>query len=304
MERIGKVTLDEKMYCGTDQYSDGDIEDVLLDIVKNNSQEQYDAIIAREKNWPILYHLSDKRENIINWYPMDASADVLEIGAGCGAITGALAKKAKSVTCIDLSKRRSLINAYRNADKDNIVIKVGNFQDVEPTLTDKYDIITLIGVFEYGELYIDSKQPFVEFLSIIEKHLKPNGAVLVAIENKLGLKYWAGCQEDHIPEYFTGIEGYNNVKGVKTFSKNELTDIIKEAGYSQIEFYYPYPDYKFPMTIYSDYYLPKMGELNNNMRNFDKERMMLFDEAKVFDSLTKEQLFPYFSNSFFVEIKK
>lgn len=29
---------------------------------------------------------------------------VLEIGSGCGAITGSLAQKAGSVTCVDLSK--------------------------------------------------------------------------------------------------------------------------------------------------------------------------------------------------------
>lgn len=304
MEQIGKVFLDEELYNGVDQYSDGDIEEVILDIVKNNRPDRFEEIISREKNWPILYHLSSKRTNIINWYPLKKTSKVLEIGSGCGAITGALAEKAQQVTCIELSKRRSLINAYRNAEKDNIVIKIGNFQDIEPTLTDKYDLITLIGVFEYGQLYIDSDEPFVEFLSIIKKHLEEDASIVIAIENKLGLKYWAGCQEDHIPEYFTGIEGYENVKGVKTFSKKEITRIIEKAGFSEIEFYYPYPDYKFPTAIYSDYYLPKMGDLNNNIRNFDKERMLLFDETKVFDSLLVEDLFPYFSNSFFIEIKK
>ena len=39
--------------------------------------------------------------------------EVLEVGAGMGAITGALAAKAKKVDCIELSKRRSLVNAHR-----------------------------------------------------------------------------------------------------------------------------------------------------------------------------------------------
>lgn len=53
---------------------------------------------------------------------MDISKNdsVLEIGSGCGAITKALAREARDVTCIDLSKRRSLINAYKNRDNDNI----------------------------------------------------------------------------------------------------------------------------------------------------------------------------------------
>ena len=44
----------------------------------------------------------------------------------------------------------------------------------------------------------------------------------MAIENKLGLKYFAGCKEDHVGRMFEGIEGYKNTSGVETFSKREL----------------------------------------------------------------------------------
>jgi Dimethyladenosine transferase (rRNA methylation) len=72
---------------------------------------------------------------------------VLEIGSGCGAITGALCEKAEKVTCIELSKKRSEINAWRHKDCENLTILMGNFQEIEPALTEKYDYITLIGVF-------------------------------------------------------------------------------------------------------------------------------------------------------------
>ncbi len=35
-EKIGKVILNTEDYPGCDLYSDGEIEDVLLDIAKNN----------------------------------------------------------------------------------------------------------------------------------------------------------------------------------------------------------------------------------------------------------------------------
>mgnify|MGYP000703694515 FL=1 len=143
---------------------------------------------------------------------------MLEIGAGCGAITGALAKKANSVTCVELSKRRSTINATRNKEFDNIEIFVGNFQTVEKDLG-QFDVITLIGVLEYAQYYISSKKPYEEFLKIVLKHLKPNGKLILAIENKLGMKYWAGCKEDHNGGYFESIENYPNNKGVRTFKR-------------------------------------------------------------------------------------
>ena len=119
----------------------------------------------------ILYHLSPVRENIIEWIPFKENAKVLEIGSGCGAITGKLAEKSGNVTCVELSKKRSLINAYRNKEKNNIEIMVGNFQDIEKNLDDDYDYILLIGVLEYAASYIKSNSPYREFLDIIKKHL-------------------------------------------------------------------------------------------------------------------------------------
>ena len=39
------------------------------------------------------------------------------------------------------------------------------------------------------------------------KHLlKPGGALIIAIENKMGLKYFAGYNEDHYLDPYVGIE--------------------------------------------------------------------------------------------------
>lgn len=303
-EQIGKVILDYEYYPGMDLYSDGAVEDELLEIAQTCEESELNKVIAEKKSWPVLYHFSHVRENIIEWMPITKEHKVLEIGAGCGAITGVLAQKAKSVTCIDLSKKRSLVNANRHKDKDNIKICVGNFQDIEGNMTETFDYITLIGVFEYGEGYIDSETPYVDFLKKIAGHLTPNGKIVIAIENRLGLKYFAGCTEDHVGIYFEGIEGYPNTNGVKTFSKPELEKVIEEAGFAKGDFYYPYPDYKLPMSIYSDKYLPKVGELIHNMNNFDRERMVLFNEARAFDTMVQSGVFPLFSNSFLVVLER
>ena len=244
------------------------------------------------------------RENILNWLPFTGEEKVLEIGSGCGAVTGALCEKAKEVTCIELSMKRSKINAYRHQDQDNLRILVGNFQEIEKNLTEKYDYITLIGVFEYGESYIRSENPYVDFLKIISRHLKPDGKIILAIENRLGLKYWAGCTEDHFGTLFEGIQGYPNTKGVKTFSRKEFNGILEEAGNLKADWYYPYPDYKFPMMIHSDRHLPAGGELHMKDYNFDRLRLGLFQESRVYDTLLSNDMYPQFANSFLLVIGK
>ncbi|MBQ8247878.1 MAG: class I SAM-dependent methyltransferase [Lachnospiraceae bacterium] len=302
-EQIGKIILDKKYYPGVDLYCDGTIEDEILDIVQKTEPENYRKVIEERASWPIFYHLSPLRENIVEWLPIDKGAKVLEVGSGCGAITGALARKAGSVTCIDLSRKRSMINAYRHQDMENIYIHVGNFKDVEKDLECDYDYVMLIGVFEYGQGYMGSETPYEDFMNILKKHLKPGGRMVIAIENKLGLKYFAGCREDHSGRYFDGIEDYPAGSGTaRTFTRDGLERIMKNCGVEEYSFYYPYPDYKFPTTIFSDRKLPKVGELYQNIRNFDRDRVLLFDEQKAYDMMIREGVFDRYANSYLVVI--
>lgn len=298
IEEIGKVKLDLTHYPGEDLYCDGDVEDELLEIARNYAAVEYPRIIEERKKWEILYHLSPLRENIVEWLPINRTMKVLEVGSGCGAITGALAGLAGEVTCVELSKKRSMINAYRHMEADNVTIHVGNFQDVEPDLPKDYDYICLIGVFEYAQAYIDSETPYDDFLRIVKKHLKSGGHIAIAIENKFGLKYWAGCREDHLGTYFSGIEDYPEGGVVRTFTRDGLFSIAKRCGFREAQMYYPYPDYKFMTTLYSDRRLPRCGELSNNKCNFPQDRIQLFDEKRVFDTILKEGQFPLFSNSY------
>lgn len=297
-ETIGKITLDLSKYPGEDFYCDGTVEDEILQIARDYSTVEYGRIIEERKSWPILYHLSPLRENIVDFIPFTKEDKVLEVGSGCGAITGVLSRKAGSVTCVDLSKKRSMINAYRHTDCENVTIHVGNFKDIEPDLPSDFSYICLIGVFEYGQAYIGGETPYEDFLKILMNHLAPGGRIVIAIENKLGLKYFAGCKEDHLGDYFSGIENYPHGGGVRTFSRPGLEQIFAKCGVEDAVFYYPYPDYKFMTSVYSDGYLPGKGELSNNLRNYDRDRMLLFDEKNAFDGIVKDGLFSVFSNSY------
>ncbi len=299
-EKIGQVSLNYEHYSGQDLYSDGEIEDELLQIVRNTPPAAFQSVIEEKKSWPVLYHLSDIRGNIVDSLPITGKDKVLEIGSGCGAITAKLADKAGSVTCVDLSAKRSQVNAYRNQDKDNISIYVGNFADIEPNLDMDYDYVCLIGVFEYASSYMESGEPYVDFLRIICKHAKNNGRVVIAIENKFGLKYWAGCKEDHVGDYFASLEGYPRGGSARTFTRKGLEKIFAECEINNYSFYYPYPDYKLPWAIYSDRHLPGKGELTDNIRNLDRDRLYLFDESRVYDSIVEDDEYPLFANSYMV----
>lgn len=302
-QKIGEVVLRFDHYTGTDTYDDGQVEDYLLQAVRDNNESELEQVIASNPEWAVYYHLSPFRHNILNWYPFDKERTALEIGAGCGALTGLLSDACRQVTCVELSERRSMINAYRNSERSNIEIWISNFEDFATYEKQKYDYITLIGVLEYSELYIHAREPQTSFLEMIRAMLQPDGVVFIAIENKMGMKYWAGCKEDHFGKAYVGIEDYAGMTGIRTFSNVELDRLLRGAGFSDNVFYYPYPDYKFPTAIYSDAYLPRYGMLTDNLRNLDMERYRVFDEAKAFNNIIRDSMFPFFSNSYLVLAK-
>lgn len=288
--------LNLNFYTGSDFYSDGDIENELLEIVKSHTN--YEEILANDSRWPILYHLSPIRQNIINWYPFKENASCLEIGGGCGAITGALCDSLSEVKVVELSKRRASINFERHKDYDNLEIIVANLNDIQ--FDQKFDYITLNGVLEYAGSFTKTDEPYKDFLKQIKQYLKPEGKLIIAIENRYGLKYFSGSKEDHTAKEFDGITGYINNNTVRTFGKTELETLLKESGYPTQEFYYPHPDYKMPMEIYSENWLPSIDSMLAQAPNFDFDKYELFNETQAYQGIIENNQFEFFANSFLV----
>lgn len=282
-----------------DKYSDGDIEEEILKYAENYNESNIEDVFKNDIRWPVFYHLTNIRKNIINWYPFKKGASVLEIGGGMGAITSTLCEKAERVVSVELSKRRASTIAARNKDKENLEIIVGNLNDIE--FNEKFDYITLIGVLEYANLYTHTDNPYIDFLKNIKKYLKKDGKILIAIENKLGMKYYAGAPEDHTSIVYDGIVGYANKAGIQTFGKLELQKMLKEVGLNQTKFYYPLPDYKLPNAIFSDDYLPDENSINNYNIYYYEGTKIQFDEKKAFTETIKNGVFDIFANSFFIE---
>lgn len=79
--------------------------------------------------------------------------------------------------------------------------------------------------------------------------LRPEGALILAIENQLGLKYLLGYGEDHAGEPWLGVEGYPGPPAARTFSRAGLGRDLGRAGFPAQRFLFPFPDYKLPTAI-------------------------------------------------------
>lgn len=288
-------------------YSDGvEVEERLLSVVSNAkdrstfSQELAESIC----DWPTEYHFSRFRHCLVRPLDLHSGDRVLELGCGCGAITRFLGEIGANVVAVEGSLARARVAAERCRDLANVRVVV---DDILSFATDeRFDCILLIGVLEYAALFSGSDKPFEHYLRAVSHFLAPGGRVVIAIENKLGLKYFNGCGEDHLGVPFFGVQDLYGTKTARTFGRRELISLLSASGLSQVQFYYPFPDYKLPSVVLSENALTEPGFdavdllARCHARDYTGSPYRSFDEALAFSVLHTNGLVADLSNSFLV----
>jgi SAM-dependent methyltransferase len=226
-------------------YSDGDeAEERIAEIVGRAADL---SILSTElaqhcADWPSRYHLSGARANLMRPFASSLRGDVLEIGAGCGAITRFLGECGGRVLALEGSPRRAEIAAARTRDLDSVNVLAEDFGRFE--WSPDFDAITLVGVLEYANLFICAANPPLALLQRIRSLLKPTGMLIIAIENQLGLKYFAGVEEDHLGTPMYGIEGRYRSDQPQTFGRAVLSEMLRQAGFETCEFLVQAADFR------------------------------------------------------------
>ena len=237
-------------------YSDGvQAEQRIARIISQASNRSVFSpqLLQAATDWVAKYHLSPQRVNLLR--PLQhlfQDRAVLELGAGCGILTRYMAEHAKRIIALEGSEVRAAITATRCQDLENVVVINDTIQDLQ--LQQKFDLVTLIGVLEYARLYDSQSESFgtspeLAILQKVREFLKPGGSLILAIENKVGLKYFAGAKEDHLGRPFFGVHDLYNRKTVVTFGRFELEALLRQAGFTTLTQLIPLPDYKLPVTI-------------------------------------------------------
>jgi len=297
-----KENIDDFSYC------DGvEVEKYIYDAVLSAKDKSSKSLELNGfvKDWPTEYHLSSVRQNLLRPFNFSKANNVLDLGTGCGAILRFWGETGLKTVGVEGSLFRAKIASARCADLKNISVYVSNLMDFE--FDEKFDVISLIGVLEYSPVFIEALDPVKACLEHCKKILTVNGIVVIAIENQLGVKYFAGYPEDHLGRQYVGIEGKYTGKTPVTYGKKQLKEKILSAGFKNVSFYYPFPDYKTPTILFSEEGLDKLSSekisevlINSNERFNGAAYAKNFDTLSVNKTLAQNGLLADFSNSFLV----
>jgi 2-polyprenyl-3-methyl-5-hydroxy-6-metoxy-1,4-benzoquinol methylase len=293
---------------GTFSYSDGeDIENRIHDVVRiaRDRSSSSDELFHSISDWPSEYHLSTARSNLLRPFVFEGLR-ILEIGAGCGALTRYLGESGAHITAVEGSLKRATIAASRCHGLVNVQVCCDDFKQFQ--CDDKFDAVMLVGVLEYAPGFYGGNKPVLSMLERARSFLKADGVIVVAIENQLGLKYFNGCSEDHTSHLFYGLNDlYKTDTRVITFGRMELIDRLSQAGFSHLRFFFPFPDYKIPCALFSEEGLREpdlnSGQIIGEFVNRDysnPRRTALFSDSLVWTVVARNRMIPDLSNSFLV----
>ena len=257
----------------------------LLKEHKGNVRE----ILEQNSRLDYLYALSSQRELLLEWYDFKSDASLLQVGADYGAMTGLFRRSVSRVTVLDESKKALETVQMRYPGAPNIRYEEGMLSDYaqkhEKEAEDaqkseqKYDYIVFAGTLE---------APYEEQIQTAKSLLAPDGVLIIAVANTLGMKYFAGSREDE-----------------NALSKKQILELLygteKTVSMSgRAEFYYPMPDYRTPVSIYSDQYLPKKGDLTRVTPAYDYPSYHMMDMGEKFDEVCEAGVFDLYANSYLV----
>lgn len=239
-----------------ERFTDGiGTEKDMLAALRNSRDVSLESaeLMGRIKDIPSYYHLGTGRSAILRCLDLPAASRVLELGAGCGAITRALGETFARVETVEASPIRAEIARERCRDLDNVSVRCLDLRD--ESFPPDYDLVVVIGILEHAPVYIYPEEAprdaCSKLLKLAAGALDANGCLVLAIENRIGLDYWAGAPENHTGRPYDGIHGYPNAGSQITFTRKELREVLNDAGFDHTEFYYCFPDYSFTRTVFS-----------------------------------------------------
>jgi len=131
--------------------------------------------------------------------------------------------------------------------------------------------------------------------------------LIVAIENQLGLKYFAGAPEDHGGQTYKGVMDLYTADSAVTFGRRELVGRLEKSGFAHCSFLYPLPDYKLPRIILHEAAFQEPLDFLGLLQGADQSSdcgSRLFAEELTWPVLVRNGLAPDLMNSFLVIASK
>lgn len=138
--------------------------------------------------------------------------------------------------------------------------------------------------------------------------LRPDGRLLLGLNNRFGLRYFCGDQDPYTGQCFDGIDNYRMAYGKKEdvfrgrmYSQTEVRSMLQEAGFSSLKFYSVLPDLEHPAFLFAEDYLPNEDLAGRVFPFYHHPASVFLEEEQLYSSLIENGMFHAMANAYLVE---
>lgn len=228
--------------------------------------------------------IKEIRKGLLRWYCFKKGGKALYIGNAEDALAEYLEEYGLKVRCADVQDTLSEDWTNWNERKYDYLVSVEDLEKCE------YPAQTLA-------LWI--------------KLLKPDGHMILGMNNRLGLRYFCGDRDLYTGRSFDGIEDYQRAYAKKEdtfgghmYDRDTLKRLLQEAGWNKIRFFSVFSDLKNPSLIYVEDYLPNEDLANRVFPVYNHPDTVFLEEESLYDGLIRNGMFHQTANAYLIECTK
>ncbi len=167
--------------------------------------------------------------------------------------------------------------------------------------TARYDFAVVVDVLEYV-------QNVEQMLRDIKSLLKPDGKLLLATDNRLGIRYFCGDQDIFTGKNFDGVENYSHLlpweqekrKG-RAYAKAEWIRFLENVGFQNHRFFSVFPRISNPQLLLAEDYTPNEALDIRIFPEYNNPNTVFLMEEELYPTLMENQLLHTMANGFFIE---
>lgn len=264
------ISCDETFSLKTEaNYRDAPEDETKQIIREIEAGQNWREVIARHfqssYSWLFDVITYKNRDLFFRLFCQTQGALVLDIGSGWGQIALPLTKNNQVCVLEPTPERLDFIRSVARQDSLTQKMFFINADYMKISFETRFDVITCIGVLEWVGAFsdkLDAQSVQQDFLKKIHSELRKGGQCVIGIENRLGLKYLLGAVDDHLSVSDVAIFDSELAKQkwfelkkepllIFTYTREEYRALLRKAGFSKINFYAAFPDYKLPQVILS-----------------------------------------------------
>ena len=221
------------------------------------------------------------QKGLLQWYAFRPGSSSLYIGDETDALADLLAERGLDVACTGCGRTCEAVWMQTHRGSFDYIISITDLE-TQP----------------------DPQLALSEWRSL----LKPDGVLLLGMNNRMGLRYFCGDRDPYTQRNYDGIENYRRayVKKEDTFqgrmySQDELRRMLRTSGFSTARFYSVLSDLKNPALIYAEDCLPNEGLANRLFPTYNYPDSVFLEEEALYDGVIANGLFHKMANAYLIE---